>query len=193
MEVEATKPFNLQERGSLREAMVTGIEDFTLETSKTTIQADEPLQLKARFRITGALREGFTQRNWEAAYDNGERELRLKMLVEVVTGRLLGRSVITPDRFIRRGVFYWTRDPQNPHRIWSLIVLEGREPRLPGTEEEARQLLFDVERHYTILGTDLGVGEHRLKAKAQVQWGRHLFADPGTAQGESNTVTVRVE
>ena len=68
-----------------------------------------------------------------------------------------GRNTILPLKFIRKAVLFWTRSPKIPYRIWVSIIKDDI-PFYPLTVEEARSLLFDVNKVIEVNGNDLNSG-----------------------------------
>ena len=97
------------------------------------------------------------------------------------------------DKFVRRAVFFWTRNPELPYRVWATVATEFETILYPKTEEEAQGMLFDVVRSFEIPAKTLGKGQHSLEAKIRVKWGKHIFTERGEATGKSPTVKVRIE
>src|SRR2546421_321372 len=64
-----------------------------------------------------------------------------------------GRKTILPLKFIRKAVLFWTRSPKIPYRIWVSIIKDDI-PFYPSTVEEARSLLFDVNKVIEVNGND---------------------------------------
>ncbi len=97
------------------------------------------------------------------------------------------------DKFVRRAVFFWTRNPELPYRVWATVASEFETILYPKTEEEAQDMLFNVTRNFEILAKDFGKGEHSLDAKVRVKWGKHIFTERGEASGKTPACKLRVE
>ena len=94
-----------------------------------------------------------------------------------------------PTRFVRKAALFWTRNPKIPYRIW-VSILKDDAPFYPLAEEEAKSLLFDVNRVIELSGSDLDSGAQRLYADIRVSWGKHDYADPTEIKGRSNEIEL---
>jgi len=162
------------------------ISGATLEKSHDIIKDDQPLTLSLSFKIDGTIREAFSQKNWEKAYNKHDNGFRMTIEVDIKSGR---RTVLSL-KFVRKAALFWTRNPRIPHRIWVSIV-KDETPFYPLTEEEARSLLFDVNKVIELTGTDLVSGAHRLFADIRVHWGKHNYTEPVQVSAKSNEVELR--
>ena len=97
------------------------------------------------------------------------------------------------DKFVRRAVFFWTRNPELPYRVWATVATEFETILYPKTEEEAQGMLFDVTRSYEIPAKSLGSGRHSLEAKVRVKWGKHIFTERGDVSSRSPSHKVSVD
>ncbi|HEX7033889.1 MAG TPA: hypothetical protein VF172_12900 [Nitrososphaera sp.] len=157
----------------------------TLEKSQDSVKSGQPLTLSLSFKIDGAIREAFTQKNWERAYNKHDNGFRMTMEVDIKSGR----KIIVPLRFVRKAALFWTRNPKIPYRIWVSIV-KDEAPFYPLTEEEARSLLFDVNKVIELSGSDLDSGTHKLHADIRVSWGKHDYTEPTEIKGKSNEIEL---
>jgi hypothetical protein len=108
-------------------------------------------------------------------------------------GRLLPGTELKKDKFVRRAVFFWTRNPELPHRVWATVATEFETILYPKTEEEAQNMLFNVTRNFEIPAKELGNGEHSLDAKVKVKWGKHIFTERGEATGKTPPCKLQIE
>ena len=161
------------------------IEDAVLSKSQDKLKASEMLTLSVGFKMTGEIREVFNQKNWERAYNKHDNAFRMTIEVDLKSGR----KTILPLRFIRKAVLFWTRSPKIPYRIWVSIIKDDM-PFYPLTVEEARSLLFDVNKVIEVNGNDLNSGCHYLFTNIRVRWGKHVYAEPTTISTRSNVIEV---
>ena len=161
------------------------IEDAVLCKSQDKLKVDEILTLSLGFKITGAIREVFDQKNWERAYNKHDNAFR--MTIEVCLKS--GRKTIFPLKFIRKAIMFWTRNPKIPHRIWVSIIKDDQ-PFYPLTVDEAKSLLFDVKKVIEVNGNDLTTGRHNLVANIKVRWGKHSYTEPTMISAHSNTTEI---
>lgn len=159
----------------------------TLEKSHDSTSPDRPVTLSLSFKIDGAIREAFTQKNWERSYNKHDNGFRMTIEVDIKSGR----KKIMPVKFVRKAALFWTRNPKIPHRIWVSIV-KDETPYYPLTVEEAQSLLFDVNKVIELGGgKDLPTGAHTLSADIHVSWGKHDYTEPAEISGRSNEVELR--
>jgi hypothetical protein len=161
------------------------ISEASFSKSQDSVKADQPLTLSLSFKISGAIREAFSQKNWERAYNKHDNGFRLTIEVEVKSGR----KTVTELKFVRKAALFWTRNPKIPHRIWVSIV-KDETPFYPLTIEEAQSLLFDVNKVIELSGSDLNSGSHKLHADIRVSWGKHDYTEATEIRGKSNELDL---
>jgi hypothetical protein len=157
----------------------------TLEKSQDSVKSGQPLTLSLSFRIEGAIREAFTQKNWERAYNKHDNGFRMTIEVDIKSGR----KTVMPVKFVRKAALFWTRNPKIPFRIWVSIVKDDA-PFYPLAEEDARTLLFDVNKVIELSGSDLDSGTQKLYAEIRVSWGKHDYSEPIEIRGRSNEIEL---
>jgi hypothetical protein len=157
----------------------------TLAKSQDSVKTGQPLTLSLNFKVEGAIREVFSQKNWERAYNKHDNGFRMTIEVEIKSGR----KTVVPLKFIRKAALFWTRNPKIPYRIWVSIVKDDA-PFYPLTEDEAKSLLFDVNKVIELSGSDLDSGSHKLSADIRVSWGRHDYTEPDEIKGKSNEIEL---
>ncbi len=161
------------------------IADASFSKSQDSVKADQPLTLSLSFKITGAIREAFIQKNWERAYNKHDNGFRMTLEIDVKSGR----KVILPIKMVRKAALFWTRNPKIPHRIWVSVVKDDT-PYYPLTVEEAQSLLFDVNKVIELSGSDLDAGSHKVHAEIRVSWGKHDYTEPGEVKARSNEIDL---
>ena len=166
--------------------MSSVISSVVLEKSHDSMSADKPLTLNLGFKIEGAIREAFVQKNWEKAYNKHDNGFRMTFEVDVKSGR----KTVMPLKFVRKAALFWTRNPKIPHRIWVSIVKDDA-PHYPLAVEEAQSLLFDVNKVIEMSAGDLPAGAHKLSAEIRVHWGKHEYTQPDEIKAKSNEVQLR--
>jgi hypothetical protein len=100
-----------------------------------------------------------------------------------------GRRRIAFIKLVRKVALFWTRNPKIPYRIWVSIVRDDK-PFYPLTEEEAKSLLFDVNKVIELKGSDLNSGTHKLYTDIKVSWGKHVYTQPNEIKGRSNDIEL---
>lgn len=161
------------------------IDSATLAKSQESIRPDQPLTLSLSFRIQGSIREAFSQKNWERAYNKHDKAFLVKIEIDLKSGR----RRIALIKLVRKAALFWTRNPKIPYRIWVSIVKDDT-PFYPLTEEEAKSLLFDVNKVIELKGSDLNSGTHKLYTDIKVSWGKHVYTQPNEIKGRSNDIEL---
>jgi hypothetical protein len=161
------------------------IDNATLAKSQESVRLDQPLTLSLSFRIQGSIRDAFSQKNWERAYNKHDKGFLMKIEIDLKSG---GRR-IAPIKLVRKAALFWTRNPKIPYRIWVSIVKDDA-PFYPLTEEEAKSMLFDVNKVIELKGGDLNSGTHKLYTDIKVSWGKHVFTQPDEIKGRSNYIEL---
>jgi hypothetical protein len=90
---------------------------------------------------------------------------------------------------VRKAALFWTRNPKIPYRIWVSIVKDDT-PFYPLTEEEAKSLLFDVNKVIELKGSDLNSGTHKLYTDIKVSWGKHAYTQANEIKSRSNDIEL---
>lgn len=157
----------------------------TLAKSQDSVKSGQPLTLSLNFKVDGAIREVFSQKNWERAYNKHDNGFRMTIEVDLKSGR----KTVMPIKFVRKAALFWTRNPKIPYRIWVSIVKDDA-PFYPLAEEEAKSLLFDVNKVIELSGSDLESGAQKLYSDIRVSWGKHDYTEPGEIKGRSNDVEL---
>jgi hypothetical protein len=161
------------------------IDSVTLAKSQESIRPDQPLTLSLSFRIQGSIREAFSQKSWERAYSKHDKGFLMKIEIDLKSGR----RRIALLKLVRKAALFWTRNPKIPYRIWVSIVKDDT-PFYPLTEEEAKSLLFDVNKVIELKGSDLNSGTQKLYTDIKVSWGKHVYTEPNEIKGRSNDIEL---
>jgi hypothetical protein len=161
------------------------IDSATLAKSQESVRPDQPLTLSLSFRIQGSIRETFSQKNWERAYNKHDKGFIMKIEIDLKSGR----RRIALIKLVRKAALFWTRNPKIPYRIWVSIVKDDT-PFYPLTEEEAKSLLFDVNKVIELKGSDLNSGTHKLYTDIKVSWGKHAYTQANEIKGRSNDIEL---
>jgi len=161
------------------------IDHTTLAKSQESVRPDQPLTLSLSFRIQGDIRDAFSQKNWERAYNKHDKGFIMKVEIDLKSGR----RRIALIKLVRKAALFWTRNPKIPYRIWVSIVKDDS-PFYPLTEEEAKSLLFDVNQVIELRGNDLDSGTHKLYTDIKVSWGKHVYTQPDEIKGRSNDIEL---
>jgi hypothetical protein len=161
------------------------IDSASLAKSQESVRPDQPLTLSLSFRIQGSIRETFSQKNWERAYNKHDKGFIMKIEIDLKSGR----RRIALIKLVRKAALFWTRNPKIPYRIWVSIVKDDT-PFYPLTEEEAKSLLFDVNKVIELKGSDLNSGTHKLYTDIKVSWGKHAYTQANEIKGRSNDIEL---
>ena len=178
-------PFTQRDTHTTKMADTSLIANAILSKSHESVRYDRPLTLSLSFRVEGSIREAFSQKNWERAYNKHDNSFRMTIEVDLRSGR---RTII-PVKFVRKASLFWTRNPKIPFRIW-VSILKDDTSHYPLSEEEARSLLFDVNRVIELDGSYLDSGTHTLYTDIRVSWGKHEYTQPTEIKGRSNDIKL---
>ena len=148
-------------------------------------KGDESLKLSLSFKIQGNIREVFDQKNWERAYNIHDNIFRITIEISLKDGR----KAVLQNKFVRKAILFWTRSPKIPFRIWVSIIKDDT-PFYPTTVEEAKSLLFDINKFIELNSYDLKCGNREFSTDIKVSWGKHFYTNPTVITGRSNTVSI---
>jgi len=169
------------------------IENVTVKCSPSNAKVDDNLAFTVGFRLDGVVRRNFHQKFWEAAYDQHDGGLRMAFKAKLhKSGLRLLAKPLKEEKFVRRAVFFWTRNPELPHRVWMTVATEFETILYPKTEEEAREMMFNVTRSFELPASALGKGNHTLGANVSAKWGKHVFTERGEASGKSPSLKIQI-
>ena len=132
-------------------------------------------------KINGKIRELFNQSLWEKAYNKFDNTFRITINVDLKSGN----KILCSMKFVKKAVFFWTRNPKIPHRIWVFIVKDDS-PFYPESEEEAKSLLFDIEKTIELNPSTITKKISKIYANVKISWGKHNFTEPTKLEGKSN-------
>jgi hypothetical protein len=155
-------------------------------TSKT-ISNELLLSFNVGLKINGKIRELFKQSLWEKAYNKFDNTFRITIKVDLKSKN----KVIYSVKFVRKAVFFWTRNPKIQHRIWIFIVKDDT-PFYPESEEEAKSLLFDINKVVELKISSITDKVSTLYANVSVSWGKHNFTEPTKLVGKSNEEKIQI-
>jgi hypothetical protein len=158
---------------------------LTNVTSKNT--PNERISFNLSLKINGKIRELFNQSLWEKAYNKFDNTFLITINVDFKSKS----KVIYSVKFIRKAVFFWTRNPKIHHRIW-IFIIKDDSPFYPESEDEAKSLLFDIEN---IIEIKLPANIDKVStiyANVVVSWGKHNFTDPTKLLGRSNEEEIQL-
>ncbi len=161
------------------------IVDAKLSRLQDKEKKGESLTLSLSFKIQGNIREVFDQKNWERAYNIHDNVFRIYMEISLKDGR----KAILQNKFVRKAILFWTRSPKIPFRIWVSIIKDDT-PFYPTTVEEAKSLLFDINKFIELNGYDFKRGSREFSTDIKVSWGKHFYTNPAVITGRSNAVTI---
>jgi hypothetical protein len=164
------------------------VSDAKLSLSQDKVKEGESLSLSLSFKIIGNIREVFNQKNWERAYNKHDNFFRLTIEISLKAGR----KVVLHNKFVRKATLFWTRSPKIPYKIWVSIIKDDT-LFYPVTVEEAKSLLFDINKLIELNCDHLKSGSHELSTDIKVSWGKHYYANSTKINGRSNTVDISCE
>ena len=120
---------------------INSLDNIVLTNITSKTNSNELLSFNLSLKINGKIRELFKQSLWEKAYNKFDNTFRITIKVDLKSKN----KVIYSVKFVRKAVFFWTRNPKIQHRIWIFIVKDDT-PFYPESEEEAKSLLFDIDK-----------------------------------------------
>lgn len=163
------------------------LENIVLTKTKNKISINETISLNLSFKISGSIRDLFTQSTWEKAYNKFDNTFRIMIDADIKVGKKKIHSV----KFLRKAIFFWARNPKIQHRIWVSIVKDDS-PFYPLSEQESRSLLFDVNKIIEFSISDLNQGIYNFHADVRVSWGKHNFTEALKLEGLSNQEQIEI-
>jgi hypothetical protein len=161
------------------------IVDAKLSRLQDKEKKGESLTLSLSFKIQGNIREVFDQKNWERAYNIHDNVFRITIEISLKDGR----KAVLQNKFVRKAILFWTRSPKIPFRIWVSIIKDDT-PFYPTTVEEAKSLLFDINKFIELNGYDFKRGSREFSTDIKVSWGKHFYTNPTVITGRSNAVSI---
>jgi hypothetical protein len=169
---------------SKKESFIT---DLILKKSHGNPTIGDSITLSLNFTIKGNIRDIFTQRNWEKAYNKHDNVFRLIIKLDIKNNG----QTIDSKKLIRKAILFWTRNPKIDHRIWITIV-KDESPHYPLEEEEAKNLLFDFQKNIEIEKSKLGVGKNKISVAINMSWGKHEYIEKNQITKESNIEEIEI-
>jgi hypothetical protein len=161
------------------------IDDPFLSKSKDRVRLGDSVTLSLTFKIKGSIRESFTPKNWERAYNKHDNILRMTIWVTLKSGR----NTIVALKFVRKAVLFWTRNPKIPYRIWASVIKDDM-PFHTLSIEEIQSMLFDVNKIIELKGDEIKLGNRKLIAEIKVSWGTHQYTQSTIISNKSNSVEI---
>jgi hypothetical protein len=137
-------------------------------------------------KINVKISELFKQSLWEKAYNKFDNTFRITIKVDLKSKT----KVIYSVKFVTKAVFFWTRNPKIQHRIWIFIVKDDA-PFYPESEEEAKSMLFDIEKVVELKTSSNTDKVSTIYANVTVSWGKHIFTEPTKLVGKSNDEKIK--
>src|SRR2546427_10749817 len=94
------------------------IQDLTIVASPQLAKLEDNLAFTVGFKLKGGIWRNFVRPLWEKAYDEHDLGLRMAYRVDLSRRRakVLPGAELKREKFVRRGVFFWTRNPELPYR-----------------------------------------------------------------------------
>jgi hypothetical protein len=162
------------------------IENVKLVSSRTELNSDKRVTFRIAFTIGGKIRQVFDQKSWERAYNLHDNLFRIKIDIDLKSGS----KKLVHSGSLRKASLFWTRNPKLPYRIWILIIKDDT-TFYPSSIEEAKSLLFDVEKDIVVDASQIDVGRQDIYAQIRVWWGKHQYTSPCELKSNTNKVSLR--
>jgi hypothetical protein len=166
---------------------INSLDNIVLTNITSKNNSNDHVSLNLGLKINGKIRELFKQSVWEKAYNKFDNTFRITINVDLKSKN----KVIYSVKFVRKAVFFWTRNPKIKHRIWIFIVKDDA-PFYPESEEEAKSLLFDIDKVLEVKFPTIIDNVSTLYANVIVSWGKHNFTEPTKLVGKSNEEKIQI-
>ena len=152
----------------------------------TDSNAGHKMLFRITFKIEGEIRRVFDQRSWERAYNLHDNLFRIKIDIDLKSdGKTLSRL-----NSLHKASLFWTRNPKLPYRIWIFIIKDDA-TFYPSDVEEARSLLFDVEKEIIANASQFDPDIRDVYAQIRVWWGRHNYTPTCELQAKTNKISLQ--
>ena len=166
---------------------INSLKNIVLSNITSKTNSTELISFNLGLKINGKIRELFNQSLWEKAYNKFDNTFRITINVDLKSKN----KVIYSVKLVRKAVFFWTRNPKIQHRIWIFIVKDDT-PFYPESEEEAKSLLFDINKVLELKLSTITDNVSTLYANVIVSWGKHNFTEPTKLVGKSNEEKIQI-
>ena len=166
---------------------INSLKNIVLSNITSKTNSTELISFNLGLKINGKIRELFNQSLWEKAYNKFDNTFRITINVDLKSKN----KVIYSVKLVRKAVFFWTRNPKIQHRIWIFIVKDDT-PFYPESEEEAKSLLFDINKVLELKLSTITDKVSTLYANVIVSWGKHNFTEPTKLVGKSNEEKIQI-
>jgi hypothetical protein len=163
------------------------IKNAELTATQTELKHGDQMRFRIIFNIEGEVRRAFDQRSWERAYNLHDNLFRIKIDIELKSNR---KTLAHLSSFHKASLF-WTRNPNLPYRIWIFIIKDDA-TFYPSDVEEARSLLFDVEKELIINTSQFDTNIHEVYAQIRVWWGKHNYTPSCELKAKTNKLSLRI-
>lgn len=163
------------------------LDNIVLTKINNPSKSNDLISFSLSLKINARIRKLFNQSLWEKAYNKFDNTFRITINVDLKSGNKILYSI----KFVKKAVFFWTRNPRIPHRIWIFIVKDDS-PFYPESEEEAKSLLFDIEKIIELKPSMISKKSSKIYANVKISWGRHNFTEPTQLEGKSNEEEIQL-
>jgi hypothetical protein len=163
------------------------IDNIALKEIAEKSNIKNTITLSLNFTISGFIREIFTQKNWEKAYDKHDNIFRVIIKLDIKNNG----NIIESKKLLRKAILFWTRNPRIKHRIWITIVRDET-PYYPLEEEEAKDLLFNFQKEIEIESSKIRDGKNKISVKVNISWGKHEYIEKEEITRETNIQEIEL-
>lgn len=163
------------------------LDNIVLTKINNPSKSNDLISFSLSLKINARIRKLFNQSLWEKAYNKFDNTFRITINVDLKSGNKILYSI----KFVKKAVFFWTRNPRIPHRIWIFIVKDDS-PFYPESEEEAKSLLFDIEKIIELKPSMISKKSSKIYANVKISWGKHNFTEPTKLEGKSNEEEIQL-
>lgn len=172
----------------------TVIKNFMIQSDKKEYKVDENIKIKYSFELFGGLRDSFSPDVWTVAWEDYDKFIRLHYYVSLKEKTMIiDKKLAETGKRVRKASFYWSRDPDLPYRIWTMIIPEdGGAPIIPDSVNDAKKKMFSFGGSFTVASRLLGKRSHRVYCHLDLSWFRRSFIEKGRVESNSNLLVIEV-
>jgi hypothetical protein len=163
------------------------IKNAELTAAQTELKRGDQMRFQIVFSIDGEVRRAFDQRSWERAYNLHDNLFRIKIDIELKSNR----KKLAHLSSLHKASLFWTRNPNLPYRIWIFIIKDDA-TFYPSDVEEARSLLFDVEKELIIDSSQFDTNVKEVYAQIRIWWGKHNYTPSCELRAKTNKLSLRI-
>ena len=171
------------------------IDEVSVVRTHEKFGLNDNVLLNVKFSVSGSLRQAFTEKNWEKAYNKHDNSFKLKYGVKLYTGGLRKKDLGKPLDSYKKAALFWTRNPKLTQmaekKVW-VQISQNFEPFIPKNQAEAQQMLLDFDEKIQFNANELGIGKHKIGAEVYVSWLKHDYTESFDEKVHSKEIEIEV-